>query len=227
MLLCISLCSCKRQPSGSDVLPVHEIKTLWSAAGQGDLPEVQKILGQGTLVNLKDQNGNTALYYAAQSKNASLVRFLIHQGADVNATGGGNVTPLMLSVDMAFGNPEIALELIKAGADVSAADKNGDTALLIATTESSQQVMWELLRRGPNPNARGFNGDTALHYAAMNGLSDRVKLLVRYGADPSIRNSGGRSAIDVAATTNSDSEVRKHFETTRNVLIAALPRQKK
>jgi tankyrase len=89
------------------------------------------------------------------------------------------------------------------------------------------EVMQALLERGANPNTKSHSGETPLYYAALNGMVDRVQLLLQYGADPTIRDSSGKSAIDVAQTTNPDAAVRKDFEKTRNVLLAASRYQRK
>jgi ankyrin repeat protein len=201
--------------------------TIWEAASRGDAGAVQRFLSSGLNVNARDPDGKTALHFAAQSKNLELVKLLIHDGADVNAKAFGNVTPLMLSVDMAFGQPDIALELVRAGADVSAADTNGDTALLIATTESTPAVMKAMLEKGANPNAQGLYKRTALHYAAMNAFIEQAQLLLRFGADPSIRDAGGQSSIDVAQTTNQDANVRQDFAKIRALLTAAAGQTKR
>jgi ankyrin repeat protein len=133
----------------------------------------------------------------------------------------------MLSLDMAFGRPEISLALIRAGADVNSADDNGDTALIIAATESSDEVFQTLVERGANPNARGLNGETALHYVAMNGLLDRAKLLLNHGADPTIRNSGGKTPYDEAVTTNPEKSVQAQFQEMRTLLSRASQRKPK
>jgi len=197
---------------------------LMTASANGDLGRVQQLLRDGTQVNQHTNNGKTAIHYAAQSKNVLVVQALIQAGADVNARSEGNVTPLMLSVDMAFGHPDISLALIKADADVNAADENGDTALIIAATESSVEVFQTLLEKGASVNARGQGGMTALHYVAMNAFSDRAKLLLEHGADVTIRNSAGQTPYDVANTTNPDKEVQARFQQTRELLRAAMAR---
>jgi ankyrin repeat protein len=199
----------------------NENATLMTASDHGDLSRVQQLLHDGADVNERTSGGKTALHYAAQSKNVLVVQALIQAGADANAKMAGNVTPLMLSVDMAFGQPDIALALIRAGADVNAADENGDTALIIATTESSFEVFQALLDRGANPNARGLNGETALHYAAMNASLDRVKLLLEHGADPTIRNSAGKAPYDYPDITNPDKLVQAKIQEMRNLLSQA------
>lgn len=215
----ISLAGCRKK--SGPVAKNAEKVTLLTASNNGDLSRVEQLLREGADVNEHTSGGKTALHYAAQSKNIAVVRALIQAGTDVNAKAAGNVTPLMLSLDMAFGQPDIALALVRAGADVNAADENGDTALIIATTESSDEVFQSLLAKGANPNARGLNGETALHYAAMNALVDRAKLLLAHGADPTIRNSGGLVPSDLAVTTNPDRSVQARFQEIRNLLQGA------
>ncbi len=173
-----------------------------SAAEKGDLSRVEALLHKGVAVNAINSDGYSALHYAVQSGNVRVVRVLLKAGADVNAKTRQNVTPLIASINMAWGKPEITLALIDAGADVNVAESDGDTALWIATTESSTEVMKALLKKGADPNvpskSMGFNGDTPLHMAAMNGLIDAVKVLLDYGASPAIRNAAGRTPLEVA-----------------------------
>jgi hypothetical protein len=219
MALLAVLSGCQKKPESS----VHrdENATLMMAADHGDLSRVQQLLREGADVHERTSGGKTALHYAAQSKNVAVVKALIQAGAEVNSKMAGNVTPLMLSLDMAFGQPEIALALIRAGADVNLADANGDTALIIAATESSDEVLQALLENGANPNARGLNGETALHYVAMNAILGRAKLLLDHGADPTIRNSAGRTPYDDAETTNPEKSVQTQFQEMRNLLSEA------
>jgi ankyrin repeat protein len=140
---------CQRQ--SKPITSTDEKVTLIMAANNGDLSQVQKLLREGADPNVHTNSGKTALHYATQSKNVSVVDALLQAGANGNAMAAGNVTPLMLSLDMAFGQPESAMALIRAGADVNVADINGDTALIIAATESSNEVFQALLEKGANP----------------------------------------------------------------------------
>jgi len=175
---------------------------LMLAAEKGDLHTVQKLLANGASANAANSEGFTALHYATKCGDVRVVKALLKAGADVNARTNQNVTPLIASINMAWGKPEISLALINARADVNVADSDGDTALWIATTESSTEVVGALLKRGADPNVRsrspGFAGDTPLHIAAINGLVDAVKLLLEYGADTGIRNAAGMTPLEVA-----------------------------
>lgn len=63
-----------------------ERERLHSAAGEGDLAAVQRLVDQGRDVNAKDSDFRlTPLHYAAAGEHIEVVRFLIARGADVNA----------------------------------------------------------------------------------------------------------------------------------------------
>jgi ankyrin repeat protein len=172
-------------------------------AASGDNVEVVKaLLRAGANVNFPGIDGYTALHAAAVDRQVRIIGLLVSAGADVNARTKDNVTPLMSSIGSPYSSAEVSLALIRGGADVSVADSDGRTALWIATTDSTPEVMEELLKRHADPNVQprslGFPGETPLHMAAMNGLKNEVELLLRYGADPTIRNAKGETPADVA-----------------------------
>lgn len=66
-----------------------------SAAGLGD--EVELMIAQGAPVNLRDDDGDTALFYAASKGNASIVKMLLEAGADPNLPASDSGTPLVIA----------------------------------------------------------------------------------------------------------------------------------
>jgi HEAT repeat protein len=71
---------------------------LYSAAGSGNLTEVQNLLRAGADANARTHNGETALHSAAISGNKDVVELLLDSGADVNALNGYGETPLERAV---------------------------------------------------------------------------------------------------------------------------------
>jgi hypothetical protein len=175
------------------------VTTLMKAAADANLVSVEEELRRGADVNVSDADGYTALHYGARCGDVRVVRALLNAGANVNARTRQGVTPLMSSIDMMCGKPEVTLMLIRARAKVNATDSDGNTALQIATTESSVEVMKELLKRGADPNSlSNATGERPLHVASLNGLSDRVALLLTFGADVKLRNARGETALEVS-----------------------------
>ncbi len=82
--------------------------------------------------------------------------------------------------------------LAKAGADVNARDRDGNTPLheTILTDVSE-----ELIRLGANVNARNKDGETPIFTTVD---VDAIPLLIQHGADLTIRDKKGRRVMDVA-----------------------------
>lgn len=203
-----------RTPGGSTAL--H-----FAAHREDGLPVVEALLNAHADVNASTPDGYTPLHVAVYWSDVRVVNALIRAHADVNArTKKDNITPLLRSIDMAFGKPEITLALIQAGADVNVAETGGYTALYVATTESSDEVVEALLKKGADPNVL-VGGDRPLHMAADNALTDKVELLLRYGADPTLRNAGGQTPLDVVNMNfpeKKPAEIRRMLEETRRLL---------
>ncbi len=62
-------------------------EALWSAARQGDLNAVKASLARGTPADVKDPDGATALFHAAEHGQIDVVEYLADRGADLNVTG--------------------------------------------------------------------------------------------------------------------------------------------
>lgn len=113
------------------------------------------------------------------------------------------------SPDPAVQAAEIAA-LLRDGADIGAADKNGVTALHHAVRFRSPGAVRALIAGGADVNrACTRSGSTALHRAVTStgapGTAGKqaeareiVELLLAAGADPSIRNRNGKTPGDYA-----------------------------
>ena len=102
---------------------------LHVAVEQKDMKMLQHGLEKGLDVNLAGgMYGETPLMYATYKNKGwpEGVRYLIEQGADVNATKGMARTPLMIAAE--FNRVEIAEDLIAAGADATVKYIDGRTA---------------------------------------------------------------------------------------------------
>ncbi|QHV14412.1 hypothetical protein C5O10_08730 [Akkermansia muciniphila] len=73
--------------------------------------------------------------------------------------------------------------MLKAGADVNAKTKDGETALMLAVDEGHTSCVKTLLEVGSDVNAENKNGWTALMAAVAKSNVDCVKVLLEAGAD--------------------------------------------
>lgn len=85
---------------------------LITAARDGEADEVDRLLSQGADVNAQDEQGWTALNWAAGRGDLETVGRLLTRGADPTLTGRDNRTPLMIA--KAAGHAEVSGVLTEA-----------------------------------------------------------------------------------------------------------------
>ena len=115
--------------------------------GMGDYDKVRTILMEKPeLVNAKDRQGYTPLYWASEFGHKNIVELLIAEGADVNAVNGGRfVEQTALHIAVSYGHHDIVQILLANGADVNAKSYNGRTALDMVIRKGHVKIV-ELLR---------------------------------------------------------------------------------
>jgi ankyrin repeat protein len=176
------------------------VPALHQAAERGDLATVRALVDAGTPVDLRAEDGATALHYA--DGQANVTRWLLARGADPNAVDDDGATPILLAEDLA-----VVEALIAAGADPNRPDSLGQTPLHFAVDWGDAHVE-TLLAAGADPNAADVTGDTPLHWASRYASVGTVEALLRGGADPHRTNRKGQRGYDVA----DDDEKRRLLE---------------
>jgi uncharacterized protein len=125
---------------------------------------------------------NSEIADAAMNRNKDAVRSLLQKKADVNGTQVDGTTALHWAVRA--DDLETADLLIRAGANASAANREGVTPMQLAATNGSTAMIDKLIKAGVNPNASLSKfGDTALMLAARTGKAEAVKVLLDAGAN--------------------------------------------
>lgn len=84
---------------------------LFKAVKKGNIARVAELINKGADINAKDNDGKTALIYAADKGHTEIATLLIDKGANVNAKSNGGKTALMLA--RAIGHEDI-VQLLKA-----------------------------------------------------------------------------------------------------------------
>ncbi len=172
-------------------------ENLITAAKEGNNEKVIELLKSGADPKAKDNNGDTALHWAAECGHAAVVKSLLEAGADLEASSHYGNTALILA---AFeGHAAVVKLLLARGAAVNEAGDNGVTALHWAADRGHAAVVTALVQAGANPRAKNDDGNTALCAAARNGHAAVVTALLDAGAEVNAANEAGQTALHFAA----------------------------
>ena len=141
-----------------------------------------------------DQDGMTALHFAAQNGNTDVVRFLLENGADIKAQ---DIKLERAAIHFAAenGSLECVKFLTEHGADLLDRDIYGATALHYAAENNHLDVIKYLVSKKLDYTAKDARGWTAMHYAACGGSLDVIKYLLAKGLNINELNSSGRTPI--------------------------------
>lgn len=101
-----------------------------------------------------------------------LLPIFLEKGVDVNRTDNNGMTAMMLYPDK-----DLIKELLRAGADIHLADKEGNTALHHALKECHESAARFLVKKGANYNCPNNEGETPVQIAAEGGFDMVLDLM--------------------------------------------------
>lgn len=136
------------------------------------------------------------LHIASENGYASLVEFLIENGAEINMCNWNNSTPLHLACN--HGHKECVLMLLEGLACINQSNRNGDTPLHVAVRAGNCDIVDILLNRKADLDLCNKYGDTPLHVACQENNLTAVSHLMDKNADKNVRNNNGDSPLDYA-----------------------------
>ncbi len=151
---------------------------LMSAAKQGDIVEVSRLLDAGLPpdVILAKNDQRTALSWAANNNHFDVVDFLIARGADINRRSEVTGVHLLHSLAGRY----------------QPTDDN-------EVGRMAAKIIRKLVERGAQPDIKKNDGTTPLMFAAECGVTGpNTVALIEAGADINARNSAGLSVLGIA-----------------------------
>ncbi|XP_026807358.1 kinase D-interacting substrate of 220 kDa B-like isoform X3 [Rhopalosiphum maidis] len=169
-------------------------RALHNYISENNLEGLQGFLeNRRVLVDDRDDNGATALHYAATKGKLQFLRELINHGSDVNIEDNDNWTALICAAKE--GHTDICAELLDHGADIEHRDMGGWTSLIWSSYCGYPNLANFLLDRGADINAHGNFHITALVWAAGRGHTKLACNLIARGAKVNVGDKYGTSAL--------------------------------
>ncbi len=191
------------------------VAPIAEAAQRGDVETVLRLLKSGADVNAAQGDGMTALHWASDRGDMTLVTALLAAKPNLKVvTRIGAYTPLHLAGKS--GNGDVVAALVKAGSDVKAATASGATALHFAAKAGDVRSIEALAAAGADVNARESQWEqTPLIFAAEYNRADAIRVLIKRGANPSLHTKVQSVTDDAAreqAATKRRNEVLISFD---------------
>lgn len=182
---------------------VSAINSRWAkpaltwTAEIGTVDMLQVLLDHGADVDHQDQQGSSALHYAAANARSESVALLLGAKANPNLTDMYGSSPL---VKLAMGRPFYLV-----GKSWNPSPKNREEA-------ASNK-----LAAGCDSSRRDLRGNLTTHYAAENGYLGVLKAIERAGGDMGLGSGSGKTTL-MWAKENSHVEMIKYLKKKMRVV---------
>lgn len=159
-----------------DMPPSYE---FLKAIRDRDGDKVTQLLNAGpaSIVNIRDEGGDTALTIAIARSDSDYTAFLLNKGADPNLAGKGGDTPLITAARVGFDD---AVDwLLGLGAKVDGTNRSGETPLIVAVQQHQARIVKTLLDAGADPDKTDHAaGLSARDYAARDPRSRQILQMI-------------------------------------------------
>jgi len=151
------------------------------------------------------KNYNKSIHYAAIEGHLEVVKYLLENGANINAIG--NLDYQSIHCAALEGHLEVVKYLLENGADINAKNSDGYQPIHCAVFEGHLEVVKYLLENGADINAKDNVGKTPLYHAVYDCNMECIKYLILQGADVNISTEDNISPLHIAIKKNTDLEI--------------------
>jgi ankyrin repeat protein len=180
---------------------------LVEAVKNQDQQQIGVLLNQNPDVNVRSNDGSTALLWAAHWGDVKTTDLLLRAGADPNVANDFRMTPL--SQACVNGSAGLVELLLKAGANPNTPIATGETPLMTCAKTGGVDAVKALIAHDATVNAKEpVQNQTALMWAAAERHPSVVNMLIDAKADLQARTKRGFTALHFAAREGDQESIR-------------------
>lgn len=169
---------------------------IFNAIELGKAGSVKKHLLTGSSHDIRNDDHQTPLMYAALRGKMNVLRLLIREGGDLKSVDQNGNTCLILAASR--GELNALKMLVKHHAPLRANNYVGQNMIIAAAASGNLNVVQYVVSLGFDVNYRDQKGRTPLMRAAWSGSIPVVKYLLKKGAEKNAKNYSGHTAYEIA-----------------------------
>jgi ankyrin repeat protein len=176
-----------------------QAQEIFNAVKNNDLEKVKVLIEKdASLVNIKDEAGNTPLHHAAIIGSIETIKLLLSKGADIDAQNTQLNTPLHEAIQSKKEN--ISALLIEKGADLNKTNIHNRTPLHRAALLNRKRIGEMLIAKGASVDPPDkYQRTPFLIVARQTGDVEFGKLLLNKGANINSKDMDNQMALNLAA----------------------------
>ena len=212
------LLQCGANVNEPDIFSHNQTALMYAVKGcMSTNPVIKLLLQHQADVNAQDDNGFTALMFAARRGNISITQELLRcANVDVNIQDKDGHTALYLALAAIDDSYKVAQCLLDHNADISWRSSSGETLLMHAIRHPIDWQLAKLLvERGVDVHAQANNGSTALMIAIQSQKCELVKVLLQQQVDVNAQDNDGYTALMFAARKGDISSTKSLLSCTK------------
>jgi len=164
---------------------------------RGEPASTLLLLGRGADPDASAEGGKTALMFASEAGDTTMMKILVLNGADTELAGADRTTPLQAAV--LSGQFDAAYLLLRLGADPDHVDRYGGNPLIYAAALNDYRIADLLLFFGASDTLKDRDENDPLMTAVYFGNLETTDVLLQNGFLPDSRDSEGNTPLMIAA----------------------------
>ncbi|KAJ6949311.1 ankyrin-3 [Populus alba x Populus x berolinensis] len=172
--------------------------SLIFVAQAGDIEALKALIKWGEVdVDYQDDNGFSAVMFAALNGHVEVFRLLVYAGADVKLCNKAGETAITLS-ELNQNHDLFEKVMLEFALQMGNRNAGGFYALHCAARRGDVEAVKLLISKGYDVNVPDGDGYTPLMLAAREGHGSMCELLISHGARCEIKNARGETALSLA-----------------------------